>query len=85
MCCLLKDLSQRIIDHVPTTIQHDFVQGFADTLQDFLLRQLEADEKDATQRFEKWLEENPNVARARSRLQERLDRLNSIRSRLENY
>ena len=61
------------------------MQGFADTLQDFLLRQLEADEKDATQRFEKWLEENPNVARARSRLQERLDRLNSIRSRLENY
>ena len=76
---------QRIIDHVPTTIQHDFVQGFADTLQDFLLKKLELDDKSATGRFEKWLAEDPSVARARSRLQERLDRLTSIRLRLESY
>ena len=74
-----------MIDNVPQTIHHDFVQGFAYGLQAYLLGKLELGARDASGRIEKLLEEDPAVSRARSDLQEKKKRLEAMKVRLDDF
>ncbi|KAI1782037.1 P-loop containing nucleoside triphosphate hydrolase protein [Ganoderma leucocontextum] len=76
---------KRVIDNVPQTIHHDFVQGFADGLQAYLLGKLDLGGKDASQRLEKLLEEDPSVSRRRRYLQDRKKRLEEMKIRLTDF
>ena len=75
---------QRFVDAVPTMIQHDFVQRFADGLQEHLIQKLDMDGQDAGQRFASWLEEDPKIGQERERLTKQLQQLREFRRRLEN-
>ncbi|KAH9938880.1 P-loop containing nucleoside triphosphate hydrolase protein [Epithele typhae] len=76
---------KRIIDHIPTRIQHDFVQKFADGLQGRLLTELAVDAPESLKRFESWMEEDPEIAVTRKRLTERMEKLIHIQTQLEEY
>ncbi|KAH9938877.1 P-loop containing nucleoside triphosphate hydrolase protein [Epithele typhae] len=76
---------KRIIDHIPTRIQHDFVQKFADGLQGRLLAELAVDAPGSLKRFESWMEEDPEIAVTRKRLTERMEKLMDIQTQLEEY
>ncbi len=76
---------QRVIDNVPQTIHHDFVQGFAYGLQAHLLGKLDLGGEDASQRLEKLLEEDPDVARTRKDLEDRKKRLEDMKVRLTDF
>ena len=76
---------QRVIDNVPQTIHHDFVQGFAYGLQAFLLGKLDLGGKDASERIEKLLEEDPHVSRTRKQLEEKKRKLENMKVRLNDF
>ncbi|KAM5542532.1 hypothetical protein V8D89_003991 [Ganoderma adspersum] len=76
---------KRVIDNVPHTVHHDFVHGFAHGLRPYLLGKLDLGGKDASQRLEKLLEEDPDVSRAKKRLQERKKQLEDMRVRLNEF
>ena len=77
--------AQRVIDNVPLTIHHDFVQGFAYGLQAHLLGKLDLGGEDAAARIEKLLEEDPGVARERKALEEKKGRLENLKARLNDF
>ncbi|PIL37749.1 transporter [Ganoderma sinense ZZ0214-1] len=76
---------KRVIDNVPHTIHHAFVQGFAQGLRPYLLGKLDIGGEDAPQRLEKLLEEDPEVLRARKELEDRRTRLEDIKARLNIF
>ena len=76
---------QRVIDNVPQTIHHDFVQGFAYGLQAFLLGKLDLGGKDASERIEKLLEEDPHVSRTRKQLEDKKRKLENMKVRLNDF
>ncbi|PIL37741.1 transporter [Ganoderma sinense ZZ0214-1] len=82
---LIASRVQRVIDNVPQTIHHDFVQGFAYGLQAHLLGKLDLGAKDASARIEKLLEEDPDVARERKELEEKKRKLEEMKIRLNNF
>lgn len=76
---------QRVIDNVPHTVHHDFVHGFAHGLRPYLLGKLDLGGKDASQHVEKLLEEDPDVSRARKRLEERKKQVEDMRVGLNEF
>ncbi|KAI1782554.1 hypothetical protein LXA43DRAFT_905446, partial [Ganoderma leucocontextum] len=76
---------KRVIDNVPQTIHHDFVQGFAYGLQAYLLGKLDLGGEDASQHLEKLLEEDPSVSGRRRYLQDRKKGLEGMKVRLTDF
>ena len=79
------DGMQRIIDNVPQTVHRDLVESFAKGLQVHLLVKLDMNGTDAHQRVRKLLAEDPGVEALRAHLNERLRRLEDIRTRLNAF
>ena len=79
------DGMQRIIDNVPQTVHRNFVEGFAKGLQAHLLVKLDMNGTDARQRIRQLLAEDPGVEALRAHLNERLRRLEDIRTRLNAF
>ncbi|RPD52277.1 hypothetical protein L226DRAFT_576779 [Lentinus tigrinus ALCF2SS1-7] len=76
---------KRIIDVVPNTIQRDLVEGFANSIQGYLLEKLDIGSADASQRLQELVAEDPTIAETRKRLLDRRSKLEKIRRELENF
>ncbi|TBU37909.1 P-loop containing nucleoside triphosphate hydrolase protein [Dichomitus squalens] len=76
---------KRLIDEIPRTIHRDFVEGFAHSLQTYLLDALDLGGDNASKRIQMLLEEDPRIRDDRVRLEERRKRLESIKARLDSF
>lgn len=77
--------SQRIIDHVPRTIQRDLSQFVVDGLEGRLLEELKLGEANASQRLQDLLVEDPKVSTRRKRLADTKRVLGEVISALNTY
>ncbi|EJF59398.1 hypothetical protein DICSQDRAFT_148489 [Dichomitus squalens LYAD-421 SS1] len=76
---------KRLIDEIPRTIHRDFVEGFAHSLQTYLLDALDLGGDNASKRIQMLLEEDPRIRDDRVRLEERRKCLESIKARLDSF
>jgi hypothetical protein len=77
---------QRVIDHVPLTIEQELTQTFASNIHDTLLQKLVGGpEAPTVERMKELLEEDPVMTARRNILQERRDRLVEIKRRLDRF
>ena len=74
---------QRIIDNVPQTIHHALCHKLAESMQAFLLGQLQLSAPDASERFKDLLAEDPQFEIKREELREQITRLKDIKANLE--
>ena len=77
--------TQRVIDNIPQTIHHDFVEEFANSLQTYLLGALDLNGGGASKRLQMLLEEDPRIRIDREKLEDRRIRLENIKTRLDTF
>ena len=76
---------QRIIDYVPLSIDHLFLYGLSERLQDTLIEKLGLGSAKSTERCAAYLSEDPGVVAARAELMSKKERLESVQKELDNF
>lgn len=77
--------AQRIIDYAPLSIDHLFLYGLSERLQDTLIEKLGLGSARSTERCTAYLSEDPGVVAARDELMGKRDRLESVQKELDNF
>ena len=78
-------VTQRIIDNVPRTIDHDCLQALANSVNETLVRDLGVGDPMATSRLRGYFAEDPETSITRDELQAKKIRLEEIMHKLGNF
>ncbi|KZT66613.1 hypothetical protein DAEQUDRAFT_714663 [Daedalea quercina L-15889] len=76
---------KRVIDYVPLSIDHLFLYGLSERLQDTLIEKLGLGSAKSTERCVAYLSEDANVVAARTELTGKRERLESVQKELDNF
>jgi hypothetical protein len=85
---LVYSLEQRIIDHIPLTIEHALHHALAEQLSQSLITSLLIDVASGhnfSERMNELVSEDPSIAQKRASLSTRKQRLSDIRRRLMTF
>ncbi|KAH9932350.1 P-loop containing nucleoside triphosphate hydrolase protein [Fomitopsis serialis] len=76
---------KRVIDYIPLSIDHLFLYGLSERLQDTLIEKLGLGSVKSTERCAAYLSEDANVVAARTELLGKRERLESVQKELDNF
>lgn len=76
---------KRVIDYIPLAIDHQFLFGFTTALQQCLIEKLGLGAAKAAERCAAYLSEEPNIVAIRRELLAKKERLESVRTELDNF
>ncbi|KAH9830095.1 P-loop containing nucleoside triphosphate hydrolase protein [Rhodofomes roseus] len=76
---------KRIIDYVPLSVDHLFLFGLSERLQDTLIEKLGLGSAKSTERCAAYLSEDASVVAARTELLGKRERLESVQKELDNF